>query len=84
MWVLGIPTPCFETTGSENIEVLVPDDCTGFSSITSDLENWAHSESMSIVDVEAELEEKAGVRYHSTGGVSEEGRSGGGYVVGNA
>lgn len=84
MWELVTPSPDFEMAGSENIEVQFSDGRAECLSITSNLENCAHKESTSMVDVEATLEEVAGVRRHSTGGVSEDGRNGGGYVVGKA
>lgn len=55
-----------------------------FSSTTSDLVNWVHSESRSMVDVEGGLGKAAGMRVHSTLESWKDGRSGGGYVVGNA
>lgn len=57
--------------------------CVGFSSIRR-LENRRHSESRSTIEVEGELEEVAGKRRHSTDPSPGGGRSGGGYVVGNA
>lgn len=56
----------------------------GRSSITSDFVNWRHNESISRVDFEGELGKAPRVRIHSTGGSPVDGRSGGGYVVGNA
>jgi len=58
-------------------------DCCGFSSIIRDTENWLHNKSMSIVQ-EGDAGEDSGIRNHSTGETPEGGRSGGGYVVGNA
>ena len=43
-----------------------------------------HRESISIVEVEGEPDEVEGGRGHSIEEISHEGRSGGGYVVGNA
>jgi len=60
------------------------DDRVGFSSTTSDLVNWVHSESRSMVEVEGGLGKAADIRVHSTLGSRKDGRSGGGYVVGNA
>lgn len=66
------------------MEALRVSDGIGFSSITSDFENWRHNESISRVGVEGELSVVLGVRRHSTEGISTDGRSEGGYVVGNA
>ena len=46
--------------------------------------NCRHNESRSMVEAEGEQDEVAGVRNHSTRGIGDAGRRGGGYVVGNA
>ena len=76
--------PSFLTTGSKYMEVFCCGDCVRFSSITRDFVNRRHSESMSIVGVEGEQGEVAGVRNHLGEGISGAERRGGGYVVGNA
>lgn len=81
---LAISALPFKGRGRENMDGLGCGDRVEFSPTTSVLVNWVHSESRSMVDVEGGLGEVAGIRVHSTLGSWEGGRSGGGYVVGNA
>ena len=71
-------------TGNENMEGFWCPDCRELSSITRETVNLLHNESMSIVQVEGRAGEDSGIRSHSIGETPEGGRSGGGYVVGNA
>ena len=81
---LEVLMPLFNGAGSENIEALVSGSSLGCSPITRAVINRVHSESRSATDVEGGPGGVGGVRVHWTGGIPGQGRSGGGYVVGNA
>lgn len=74
----------FNVIGRENIEALDREGFVDGSLITRDAVNRRHNESRSGASVEGSLDKVAGVRVGWNDGILGEGRSGGGYIVGNA
>jgi len=83
-FVRGRVESSLDAAGRENMEASCWGDLAAASPITRDFVNCRHNESRSAGDAEGEQGKAAGVRNHSTGGSSDAGRRGGGYVVGNA